>query len=444
MPKAAPKILSISARRAPPEEKQASGGLPASRVKDPSLAKQGRQKIEWAERSMPVLLSIRERFSREKPLKGVRIAACLHVTKETAVLAETLAAGGAEISLCASNPLSTQDDVAAALAAKGMRVYAWRGVDNKEYYENLNAALDLKPHITLDDGADLMNVLHDKRRDLLPNVFGGQEETTTGVVRLKAMAAAGKLAYPLIAVNNAKTKMMFDNRYGTGHSTIDGIVRATNVLLAGKTFVIAGYGWCGRGLATRARGMGANVIITEIDAVKALEAKMDGFRVSTMADAAPYGDIFVTATGNLHVLRGEHFRLMKDGAIVANTGHFNVEIDVDGLESMKQSKRTVRDNVEEYLLPGGKKIYLLAQGRLVNLACAEGHPSEVMDMSFANQALCSEYLAKNHAKLKKGVYDVPLEIDDLVAKLKLAAFDTAIDTLNPEQIKYLASYEEGT
>lgn len=426
-----------------------------STLKDASLAAQGRAHISWAERQMPVLLSIRERFRKEQPLKGVRVAACLHVTKETAVLIETLAAGGAHVALCASNPLSTQDDVAAGLAAgtstsAGIEVHAVRGADKKIYYECLSRAADIAPHITIDDGADLINLIHSQRKDLTKNVIGGLEETTTGVVRLKAMAADGQLPFPVIAINNAKTKMMFDNRWGTGQSTVDGIVRATDILLAGKNFVIAGFGWCGRGLAERARGMGANVIVTEVDYTKALEARMNGFQVMTMKQAAAIGDVFVTATGDVDVLTKEHFPLMKDGAIMANTGHFNVEINLPELEQLAKgkngqtSKKTLRPEVEEYTLPNGRRIILLAEGRLVNLACAKGHPSEVMDMSFANQSLCTEYLAKNAKNLKKEVYDVPADIDETVARLKLASFGTQIDVLTDKQKKYLASWSEGT
>jgi adenosylhomocysteinase len=417
------------------------------KVKDISLAKQGSLNIEWAERDMPVLLQIRERFKREKPLKGLRIAACLHVTKETAVLARTLRAGGAEVALCGSNPLSTQDDVAAALAKEGFKVFAWRGETNEEYYQCLNKALEIGPNITLDDGADLISAIHSKRRELLKGVIAGQEETTTGVVRLRAMAKDKALRYPVIAVNDAKTKMMFDNRYGTGSSTIDGIMRATNVLLAGKNFVIAGYGWCGRGLAMRARGMGANVIVTEVDATKALEARMDGFRVMAMREASKVGDVFVTATGDVNVIAGKHFALMKDGAILANTGHFNVEICLPDLEKMKKGKRLIKPNVEEYVLKNGRRLYVLAQGRLVNLACAEGHPSEVMDMSFSNQALCCDYLAKlalAGRRLENRVYEVPGEIDEQVARLKLRAMGVEIDSLTEEQRKYLNSWEAGT
>ncbi len=414
-----------------------------SKIKDITLAPQGLQKIEWAEASMPVLMEIRRRFEKEKPLKGIRIAACLHVTKETAVLMRTLKAGGAEVALCGSNPLSTQDDVAAGLS-KDVPVFAWRGVDNKGYYECLNFALDTKPHITLDDGADLINTLHTQRRELIGNVIAGQEETTTGVIRLKAMAAEGKLEYPVIAVNDTPTKHLFDNRYGTGQSTLDGIIRATDVLLAGKNFVIAGYGWCGRGLAMRARGMGANMIITEIDKVKALEAHMDGFAVTPMDEAVKEGDIFVTATGCRDVITAEHAKKMKNGVILANTGHFDVEVAVKEIKALGTVKQ-IRPEVAEVSI-AGKKIYILADGRLVNLACATGHPSEVMDMSFADQALCSEYIAKEMKgkKLEKKVYDVPTRIDEEVSRLKLKAFGVSIDKLTPEQEKYLNAWNEGT
>lgn len=414
------------------------------KVKDESLASGGALKIDWARERMPVLAQIKKRFENEKPLKGQRIAACLHVTKETAVLMETLKAGGAEVALCASNPLSTQDDVAAALAKEGISVFAWRGVSNEDYYKNLNSALDLQPTITLDDGADLINTLHSKRTELLKNVIGGQEETTTGVIRLRAMAADGALKYPVIAVNDADTKMMFDNRYGTGSSTIDGIMRATNVLLAGKSFVVAGYGWCGRGLAMRARGMGANVIITEINPTKALEAQMDGFRVMPMDSAAKEGDVFITATGCKDVIVKRHFESMKDGAIVGNTGHFDSEVNVPELKKISKRETLMRPNLVRHVIQNGKSIYLLAEGRLVNLASAEGHPSEVMDMSFANQALCSEFIAKNAAKMKPGVSVVPKEIDAKVAELKLASGGTKIDVLTPEQEAYLTSWNEGT
>ena len=414
-------------------------------VKDIKLAEGGRLKIAWAEREMPVLRLIKERFSKEQPLKGLRISACLHVTTETANLMKTLQAGGADVVLTASNPLSTQDEVSASLVSHDeIPVYAIKGENNTTYYKHINAALDHKPHFTMDDGADLVNVLHKDRRELLPNVIAGTEETTTGVIRLHAMAADKALYYPIIAINDALTKHFFDNRYGTGQSTIDGIVRATNILLAGKTFVVAGYGWCGRGLASRARGMGSNVVVTEIDPLKALEAVMDGYRVMPMKDAAKIGDIFVTLTGDLNVVDGKHFESMKDGAIIANSGHFNVEINIPALEKMSKSKRLVRPFVEEYVLVDGRRIYILGEGRLINLAAAEGHPASVMDMSFANQALSLEYLVKNASKLEKKVYSVPEAIDMKIAELKLAAMNVKIDKLSAEQVKYLASWEEGT
>jgi len=416
-----------------------------SDIKDPALAQRGRVRIEWADQQMPVLRLIRERFNKEKPLKGIRIAACLHVTTETANLMITLKEGGADVVLCASNPLSTQDDNAASLVCDyGIPVFAIRGEDNESYYAHINAALDSKPHFTMDDGCDLVTVAHTKRKDVLAEIRGGTEETTTGVVRLRSMAQEGVLAYPVIAINDAHTKHLFDNRYGTGQSTIDGIIRATNVLLAGLNFVVAGYGWCSRGIAARARGLGAQVIVTEIDPTRALEAAMEGYRVLPMAEAARVGDVFVTATGDRDILRREHFQVMKDGAILANSGHFNVEIDIPALEKLSQAKRATRDNVDEYTLKDGRKLYLLGEGRLVNLAAAEGHPASVMDMSFANQALTLEYLAKNVTKLEKKVYPVPSEIDQQVARLKLEAMGIAIDTLTPEQQKYLASWAEGT
>jgi adenosylhomocysteinase len=414
-------------------------------VKDLKLAEGGRLKIDWAEREMPVLRQVKERFARELPLKGMRISACLHVTTETANLMKTLQAGGADVVLTASNPLSTQDETAASLVSHDeIQVYAIKGEDNVTYYKHINAALDHKPNFTMDDGADLVNVLHQHRRELLPGVIAGTEETTTGVIRLHAMAADKALAYPIIAINDALTKHLFDNRYGTGQSTIDGIVRATNVLLAGKIFVVAGYGWCGRGLASRARGMGSNVVVTEVDPLKALEAVMDGFRVMSMNEAAQIGDIFVTLTGDINVIDTHHFELMKDGAIVANSGHFNVEINIPSLEKMSKSKRLVRPFVEEYVTSDHRRIFLLGEGRLINLASAEGHPASVMDMSFANQALTLEYLVKNAAKLEKKVYSVPEEIDKKIAALKLSAMGVAIDTLTPEQVRYLASWQEGT
>ena len=414
-------------------------------VRNMGLAEGGRLRIEWAEREMPVLRSIRERFQKEKPLQGIRASACLHVTCETANLMRTLQAGGADVVLTASNPLSTQDDVAAALvSAFEIPTFAVKGESNEIYYKHINAALDHKPHMTMDDGADLVSVLHKDRRDLLENVRGGTEETTTGVIRLRAMAFDGALNYPIIAVNDAMTKHFFDNRYGTGQSTIDGIVRATNILLAGKVFVVAGYGWCGRGLASRARGMGAIVVVTEVDPLKALEAVMDGFQVQPMADAAKVGDIFVTLTGDINVIDKHHFEVMKDGAIVANSGHFNVEINIPALGEMSKSKRLVRPFVEEYLTKDGRKIFILGEGRLINLAAAEGHPASVMDMSFANQALSLEYMAKNSAKLEKKVYAVPEEIDQEIARLKLQAMNVDVDVLTAEQVKYLASWEHGT
>ncbi len=414
-------------------------------VKDLNLADDGKLRIEWADRDMPVLRMIRERFEREKPLAGKRIAACLHVTTETANLMRTLKAGGAEVVLTASNPLSTQDDVAAALVKHyDIPVFAIKGEDTETYYSHLRAALDLAPHITMDDGADLVSTLHKERRDLLPNIIGGTEETTTGVIRLRAMAEDGALAYPVIAVNDALTKHLFDNRYGTGQSTIDGLLRATNILLAGRTVVVSGYGWCGRGVAMRAAGMGAQVIVTEVDPLKALEAAMDGYRVMPMMDAAREGDVFITVTGDLHVIDRLHFEVMKDGAMVANSGHFNVEINIPALEEMAVSKRRVRPFVDEYTLPDGRRIYLLAEGRLLNLAAAEGHPASVMDMSFANQALSAEYLVQHGAELEPRVYSVPREIDLNIARLKLDAMGVRIDTLTEEQERYLHSWEEGT
>lgn len=414
-------------------------------IKDPRLADGGRLRIEWAEREMPVLRLIRERFAKERPLQGVRVSACLHVTTETANLMRTLQAGGADVVLTASNPLSTQDDVAAALVNHyEIPTFAIKGEDNVTYYKHLRAALDHQPHMTMDDGADLVSTLHKERRDLLPNIIGGTEETTTGVIRLRAMAADGALNFPIIAVNDASTKHFFDNRYGTGQSTIDGIIRATNVLLAGKTFVVAGYGWCGRGLASRARGLGANVVVTEVDPLPALEAVMDGFRVMPMAEAARIGDIFCTVTGDLNVIDRHHFQVMKDGAIVSNSGHFNVEINIPGLDELSTGKRLVRPFVEEYTMKDGRRIYLLGEGRLINLASAEGHPASVMDMSFANQALSAEYMYKNAANLQKKVYSVPEDIDREIARLKLDAMQVSIDVLTPEQLSYLNSWEEGT
>ena len=414
-------------------------------IKDIKLAEGGRRRIDWAEREMPVLRLIRERFAKERPLKGIRIAACLHVTTETANLMHTLHDGGAEVVLTASNPLSTQDDVAAALVTHfEIPVFAIKGEDNVTYYKHINSALDHRPNITMDDGADLVSTLHKDRREMLKDVIGGTEETTTGVIRLRAMAADGALVFPVIAVNDAMTKHFFDNRYGTGQSTLDGIVRATNILLAGKNFVVAGYGWCGRGLAMRARGMGASVIVTEVDPLPALEAVMDGFRVIPMDEAARIGDIFVTLTGDINVIDKHHFESMKDGAIVANSGHFNVEINIPSLEEMAKEKRLVRPYVEQYVLEDDRNINLLGEGRLINLAAAEGHPASVMDMSFANQALSLEYMAKHVDELEKKVYSVPEDIDQEIARLKLDAMDVQIDTLTEEQIAYLNSWEEGT
>jgi len=416
-----------------------------SDVKDLKLAAEGQDLIDWAAREMPVLTLIRQRFIKDQPLSGLKLAACLHVTSETANLMLTLKAGGADLALCASNPLSTNDAVAAALASRhAIKTYAIRGEDNDTYYEHIDAALDHHPSMTMDDGADLVSRLHKERKDQLAEVIGGTEETTTGVIRLRAMADRGVLRYPIIAVNEADTKHMFDNRYGTGQSTIDGIIRATNVLLAGKTFVIAGYGWVGRGLASRAKGHGADVVITEVDSVKALEAAMDGFRVMKMDEAAQTGDIFVTVTGDVNVLDRKHFDAMKDGVILANSGHFNSEINLKALDEMATGVRQVRPSVQEYKMRDGRRLHVLAEGRLINLAAAEGHPAAVMDMSFANQALCAAYIAANAAKLEKRVYDVPDEIDKEVAQLKLHAMGIAIDTLTAEQERYLNSWEEGT
>jgi adenosylhomocysteinase len=414
-------------------------------IKDAKQAEGGRRRIVWAEREMPVLRTIMERFEKERPLKGLRLSACLHVTAETGNLMRTLQAGGADVVLVASNPLSTQDDVAASLVTHDeIPVFAIKGEDNATYYKHINAGLDHKPHMTMDDGADLVSEIHKNRRDLLETIVGGTEETTTGVIRLKAMAADKMLEFPVIAVNDAMTKHFFDNRYGTGQSTVDGIIRATNVLLAGKTFVVAGYGWCGRGLADRARGMGANVVVTEVNPMVALEAVMDGFRVMPMAEAVKIGDIFVTVTGDINVLDKHHFENMKDGAIVANSGHFNVEINIPALEKMSKEKRLVRPFVDEYLLTDGRSIHILGEGRLINLASAEGHPASVMDMSFANQALAAEYMAKNADTLGKQVYSVPEEIDREIARIKLDAMGVRIDKLTAEQEKYLNSWEEGT
>ncbi|MFB3894970.1 MAG: adenosylhomocysteinase [bacterium] len=414
-------------------------------IADIKLAEKGKLRIEWADRNMPVLQLIRKRFAKEKPLKGVRLAACLHVTTETANLARTLQAGGAELALCASNPLSTQDDVAASLVKDyGIPTFAIKGEDRDTYYSHIIAALNTKPMITMDDGADLVSTILSERKDLIKHVIGGTEETTTGVIRLRSMEEKGVLKFPIVAVNDADTKHLFDNRYGTGQSTIDGILRSTNVLIAGSTFVVCGYGWCGRGTATRAKGMGAHVIIIEVDPLRALEAVMDGFQVMPIADAAKLGDIFVTVTGDINVIRKEHFAVMKDGAIVANSGHFNVEIDIPALEKMSKKKRQIRDFVMEYTLPNGRKINLLGEGRLINLAAAEGHPAVVMDMSFANQSLCAEYMVKQGKKLQKKVYRVPMDIDKMISRLKLKALGVNIDTLTKEQEKYLASWEMGT
>lgn len=414
-------------------------------VKDPSLARAGVLRVEWAEAQMPVLRRIRERFHRERPLAGLRVACCLHVTTETAHLVRTLAAGGAQVAVCASNPLSTQDDVAAALVAEyGIPTFALRGEDRATYYRHIQQVLDTRPHLTLDDGADLVTTLHRERTDVLAGVRGGTEETTTGVFRLRAMARAGALRYPIVAVNDAKTKHWFDNRYGTGQSAVDGILRATNLLLAGRTVVVCGYGSCGRGVAARARGMGAHVVVTEVDPLAALEAVMDGFVVLPMAEAARRGEVFITVTGNRDVIRREHFEVMRDGAVLANAGHFDVEIDVAGLRGMSVSHRRVREHVEEFCLPDGRRLYLLAEGRLVNLAAAEGHPAAVMDMSFANQALCVEWLARSAEELAPQVYPVPEAIDRQVAALKLEAMGVRVDELTPEQRRYLESWEEGT
>ncbi len=414
-------------------------------VIDLRLAADGKLRVEWAAEEMPVLAQIQERFRKEKPLKGIKIAACLHVTTETANLAITLKEGGANVSLCASNPLSTQDYAAAYLVkAHSISVFAIKGEDTKTYYNHIDSVLNVAPHITMDDGADLVSTLHKDRTELIKNILGGTEETTTGVIRLRSMAERGVLRYPIIAVNDAETKHFFDNRYGTGQSTVDGILRATNRLIAGTDFVVCGYGWCGKGLAQRVRGMGANVIVTEVDPLKALEAVMDGFKVMSMDEAVKVGNFFCTVTGNIGVIRREHFTKMKTGAIICNAGHFNVEIDLKGLRSISKGKRKVRDYVEEYTLKDGKKINVLAEGRLVNLSSAEGHPSSVMDMSFANQALSVEYLVKNAKKMEKKVYDVPEKVDKLVAKMKLKALGVKIDELTKEQKEYLLSWEMGT
>ena len=415
-----------------------------SKVKDLGLAKKGKLKIEWARMQMPVLLQIEEDYKKEKPFKGLTFAVAIHVTSETAVLVKTLQVAGARIFLAGCNPLSTQDEVAAALVDENIEVFAWKGQNTKDYYWCLNKVLDAKPNITFDDGADLLTLVHTKRKNLLKNMIGGQEETTTGVIRLRAMAKDKALRYPVIAVNDTPTKHMFDNVYGTGQSTIDGIIRATNILLAGKKVVICGYGYCGRGLSNRMRGMGAQVVICEVDPVKALQATMDGVSVMRLIDASKIGDIFVTVTGDKHVIRKEHFQKMKDGSILANSGHFDIEIKIPDLESLKRSKRQIKQSVEEYYLKDGRKIYLLAQGRLVNLAAAEGHPSSVMDMSFANHALCARWLVKNYKNLEADVYDVPKEIDEKIARLKLQSLEIQIDSLSKEQKKYLTSWSEGT
>jgi adenosylhomocysteinase len=426
-------------------KKMMSSGKSAQQhhVKDLGLAAKGHGRIEWAGRSMPVLTSIRERFAKQKPLKGLRVSACLHVTTETAHLMQTLKAGGADLVLCASNPLSTQDDVAAALVDQGIRTYAIKGEDRDTYFQHIKAALDHRPNLTMDDGCDLVSSIVSERRELLEFIVGGTEETTTGVQRLRAMQNQGDLAFPVISVNDAMTKHMFDNRYGTGQSTIDGMIRATNRLLAGSVFVVLGYGWCGRGLAMRAKGMGSDVVVTEIDPLKALEATMDGFRVMSAIDAARIGDFFCTVTGNTSVLAEEHFKRMKDGAIVANSGHFNVEVDIAWL-AKNAKKSTVREFVDEYTLKDGKRIAILGEGRLINLASAEGHPSSVMDMSFANQALSAEYVVKNGKKLAKEVYPVPDDIDKEIARLKLKSMGVKIDKLTAEQEKYISSWHEGT
>ncbi|MBI3933172.1 MAG: adenosylhomocysteinase [Acidobacteria bacterium] len=414
-------------------------------VKDLALADAGKRRIEWADQFMPTLASIRKRFAKQKPLKGVRISACLHVTTETANLALTLQQGGAAVALCASNPLSTQDDVAACLVRNyQMSVFAIKGEDHNTYYSHLESALQHRPHISMDDGADLVTLAHTKRKELAKGILGGTEETTTGVIRLRSMAAEGVLKYPIIAVNDADTKHMFDNRYGTGQSTIDGILRATNVLIAGLKVVVAGYGWCGRGIAMRARGLGAHVIVTEVDPTRALEAVMDGYEVMSMSHAAKIGDLFITVTGDKNVLGKEHFQRMKDGALLANSGHFNVEIDIPALAKLAKSRRTMREYVEEYRMSDGRRLYLLAEGRLINLSAAEGHPASVMDMSFANQALCAEYMVQNAKKLENQVYPVPHEIDRMVARIKLDAMGIEIDQLSKEQARYLSSWSEGT
>ena len=413
-------------------------------IKDPSLAEAGKQRIEWASREMPVIRLIRERFATEKPLEGIRISACLHITSETANLALALKDGGANVILCASNPLSTQDDVTAALVEYGIPTNAIKGEDETRYYQHINTALDNRPHLTVDDGADLVTTLHTKRSDLLRGIIGGTEETTTGVIRLRSLEKSGGLKYPIIAVNDAQTKYLFDNRYGTGQSTIDGITRATNILWAGKNVVVCGYGWCGRGIALRARGLGAQVIICEVEPTRALEAVMDGYQVMSLIEAAKIGNVFITISGNKNVIDKAHLQVMKDGAILANSGHFNAEINIPALESMANGKQRIRSFIDEYAMNDGRHLCLLGEGRLINLAAAEGHPASVMDMSFANQALCLKYIVENSGSLKKKVYPVPEEIDKEIARLKLQSLDIQIDKLTPEQEKYLASWEEGT
>ena len=443
-PRAARKAANNDAATNGASKNGANGHVPGD-VKDLQLAREGRMRIEWADRNMPVLRALRARFAKQRPLKGVRIAACLHVTTETANLARTLKAAGAEVFLCGSNPLSTQDDVAAALVAHyDIATFAIKGEDHKTYYQHILSCIEARPHITMDDGCDLVTVLHTKMKHRLRDVFAGTEETSTGVTRLRAMAATKVLRYPVIAINDADTKHLFDNRYGTGQSTMDGVIRSTNMLIAGSTVVIAGYGWCGRGVASRAKGLGATVLVTEIDPVRALEAAMDGFQVVSMAEAAPRGDLFITVTGNKSVIRREHFAAMKDGAIVANSGHFNVEIDIPALERMATARRKVRPFVEEFRMKGGRRVHLLGEGRLINLAAAEGHPAMVMDMSFANQALSVEYLRKKARTLKREVYGVPKDIDAEVARLKLASMNVDIDTLTTEQERYLRTWSEGT
>ena len=426
------------------EERTRVGATVQGDVKDLNLAESGRARIAWAKSYMPVLTQINERFEETRPLRDVRIGACLHVTTETANLMLALQAGGAKLALCASNPLSTQDDVAAALCEYGIPTYSIKGEDHETYYRHIESVIATKPQMTMDDGCDLVTTLFTKHSDQLGDMLGGCEETTTGVIRLRAMEKEGVLPYPIVAVNNALTKHMFDNRYGTGQSTLDGIIRATNVLLAGRVVVVCGYGWCGRGIASRAAGLGAHVVVTEIDPRKAIEATMDGYHVMSIAEAAVIGDVFVTVTGNYHVIRGEHFKLMKDGAIVCNSGHFNDELDLDAIAEMALRKTQPREFVEQFELHDGRKVCILAQGRLINLAAGEGHPAAVMDMSFANQALCAVYLAQRHKELEKRVYDVPLEIDEEVAALKLSSLGISIDTLTPEQSKYMASWSEGT